>query len=310
MNEKQLEAFRAVMTGGSTVKAAEMLGISQPAVTRLISALEQSCQLKLFTRKRRRLQPTTEAISFFHEVQRLFIGFDKLKKVAEEIRNQNSAHLRIVCLPSFAFAMVPRIIRRFRDFYPGVSVSLQVQGTATFMKWVSSQQFNVGIAQITPTLPEVETEHFASVPGVCVLPPGHFLADREIIAAEDLRDLPFVSFARENSSRIMIDQAFQKQKVDRVVVMETEYAATACLAVQEGIGVSIVNPLVAHEFERNGLVIRPFDPALYFQTTLIYPARSAQSQLTSAFVALLKEERDRVLKTYGLKSIEPAPEIA
>ncbi|MCG8512349.1 MAG: LysR substrate-binding domain-containing protein [Rhodospirillales bacterium] len=304
MNQKQLEAFRAVMIGGSTVKAAEILGISQPAVTRLISALEQSCKLRLFTRKKRRLQPTTEAISFFHEVERLFVSFEKLKKTADEIRNQSSGHLRVVCLPSFAFGLVPRIIRSFREFYPSVTVSLQVQGSATFMKWVSSQQFNVGIAQVTPMVPDVETRSFATVPGVCVLPPGHFLAERPVITAEDLRDLPFVSFAYENSSRAMVDQHFQRRQVDRVIVMETHYAATVCQSVLEGIGVSIVNPLVARDYENNGLVIRRFEPSLLFQTTLIYPHRPAQSQLTTAFVSLLEEERNRILDRYELVSVD------
>lgn len=310
MNEKQLEAFRAVMIGGSTVKAAEMLKISQPAVTRLISALEESTQLLLFTRKKRRLQPTQEAISFYQEVQRSFIGFEKLRKAAEEIRNQNSGHLRIVCLPSFAMGLVPRMLRQFRTFYPNVSTALQVQGTATVIKWISSQQFNVGLVQSAPMIPEVTTERFADIPGVCVLPPGHFLADRSFIQPADLRDLPFISFTLENISRAHVDQAFERENVERSIVMETQYAATICVSVLEGLGVSVVNPLVAHDYERAGLIIRPFRPAAYFQAALIFPVRPAPSPLTTAFVELLREERDRILERYDLHDAGQANETA
>lgn len=296
MNEKQIEAFRAVMIGGSTIKAAQMLNVSQPAVTRLIAGLESSIKIKLFSREQRRLRPTTEAISFFNEVEHFFMGMKKLKRAAEDIRNSNSGHLRIVCLPSFAMGMIPKIIHRFRGIYPSVTISLQVQGSETMMKWFSSQQFNVGLGNQESQIPGVETELFADLCGVCVLPPGHFLAEKSVIRPRDLNGLPFVSSNFNSPAGIIVEKLFEQERVNRVIVMETLYASAICSSVLEGLGVSIINPLVAYDYENRGLVIKPFEPAIYFKTTIHYPIHPKRSQFAETFVTLLKERRDQIIE--------------
>ena len=236
MNERQIEAFRAVMTSGSTIKAAQMLSISQPAVTRLIAGLETSIQIQLFSREKRRLHPTMEAISFYNEVEHFFVGMQKLRRATEDIRNANSGHLRVVCLPSFAMGMIPKVIHRFREFYPSVTISLQVQGSETMMKWFSAQQFNIGLGNQESQIPGVETELFADLRGVCILPPRHFLAEKTVIRPKDLNGLPFVSSNFNSPAGIIVEQLFEQERVNRVIVMETLYAAAICSSVLEGMG--------------------------------------------------------------------------
>ena len=66
MNFKQLEAFLAFMTTGSTIEAAQRLGSSQPAVSRLLSQFESDLGVPLFVRRKGRLHPTAEALSLIH----------------------------------------------------------------------------------------------------------------------------------------------------------------------------------------------------------------------------------------------------
>jgi DNA-binding transcriptional LysR family regulator len=86
VNIRQLEAFRAVMIARSTTGAAELLDVSQPAVSRLIVQLEASLELTLFDRSSGRLAPTPEALLLHEEVERTVVSVDKIRELAREIK--------------------------------------------------------------------------------------------------------------------------------------------------------------------------------------------------------------------------------
>src|SRR5476649_2047572 len=83
LNPRQLEAFRKVMVTGSMTIAAEMLKISQPAVSRLIKDFEQTLQVRLFRREGNRLIPGAEARRLFSEVDRFYQGIERVERVAQ-----------------------------------------------------------------------------------------------------------------------------------------------------------------------------------------------------------------------------------
>src|SRR5580658_7912125 len=80
LTHRQVEAFRAVMLTGRVTAAAEMLRITQPAVTRLIRDLQTATHLRLFQRQGSRLLPTGEASALYLEVERSFVGLDRIRR--------------------------------------------------------------------------------------------------------------------------------------------------------------------------------------------------------------------------------------
>ena len=105
MRYRQLEAFRAVMRAGSVTQAAEMLNVSQPAVSRLIACLEQDVGFPLFRRRRGRLQPTPEADFLLGEVERAIANLDHVAQIADDIRKRRTGHLPN-CLVSMGEGML------------------------------------------------------------------------------------------------------------------------------------------------------------------------------------------------------------
>src|SRR4051812_19207609 len=87
MNLREIEAFRAVMLCGTASRAAEMLNISQPAITKALQALERSINFDLFERTKGRLVPTPEGQLFFREVEQSFVGLARLRTAAARIRD-------------------------------------------------------------------------------------------------------------------------------------------------------------------------------------------------------------------------------
>lgn len=283
------------MACGTTTRAAEILRISQPAVSRLLADLERSTKLKLFERGKGRIKPTAEGHAFHEEVQRAFIGLERLSFAAENIRSFAAGSLRIASLPVLGHAFLPRVIAAFCRAYPAISILLHVRSSEAVKDLLAAGQFDLGFAADEIDLAGVEARVFVDLEAVCLLPRDHQLAARGTLSPEDLADARFISLASEDAARARIDRLFEKAGIRRRIVVETQYSVTICHLVRQGVGVSLVNPLALEGLDRTGLVGVPFRPPVHFRTLMITPPDGRLSQVATAFIT----EADRQL-TAGL----------
>lgn len=290
MNFKQIEAFRAVMLSGSMTAAAESLHTSQPNISRLISQLERTTGLKLFERHGSRLQPTDEGAALFSDVERAFIGLQSIEDAAHNIRLGGSGRLRIAAVPSLSLTLLPRVIQRFRQQNPEVAISIHTNDSPAVARWTASQFCDLGLASyIGEETPGVTPQVLCNVPGVCVFPKGHRLEALSTVTPNDLKGEEFISLLHNDGSRTRIDRLFPETKGFRRMNLETPYAATICSLVGLGLGVSIVSPLVAQEYQHMGIVTRPFEPLIRFTTYLLLPSDRPHGLLTQRFAQLIGE---------------------
>lgn len=290
MNFKQVEAFRAVMLSGSMTAAAESLHTSQPNISRLIAQLERSSGFKLFERVAGRLLPTDEGAALFADVERAFIGLQSLQHSAHNIRRAGTGRLRIAAVPSLSLTVLPRVIQRFRQQNPDVAISIHTNESPMVAHWTASHFCDLGLASyIGDQTPGVRPELMCDVPGVCVFAKGHRLAALTAIGPEDLKDEEFVSLIHDDGTRARIDRVFAEPRDQRKLNVETPFAATICSLVALGLGVSIVNPMVALEYMHMGIEIRPFRPQISFPTYLLLPSDRPQTLLAQRFGVLINQ---------------------
>ncbi len=286
---RQLEAFRALMLGKTVTRAAEMLFISQPAVTRLISDLESAVGFSLFERRKKRLHPTPEAWALYNVVDRSFAGLDKISSMAQEIREFRAGSLSIATLPALGLGFLPSVISEFAADRPKVSLSLQIRSSQKVSELVSMQRVDVGFTEATDFDVGVEAELLLATHRVCVLPPGHHLASKNEIDASDLDGEPFVAAGGWQTSRSDIDRFFEKLNVKRKIQINTQLFASVGDFVLAGMGVSVIDPINAERFARLGVEVRPFTPAIKYNYYVTYPEDRPRSRLTKEFVNLLRE---------------------
>lgn len=290
MNLRQVEAFRAIMLRGSMTAAAQELRTSQPSISRLIAELEESIDLKLFTRNAGRIRPTDEGLSFYREVERSFLGLENLSQAARDIRAFGTGRLRIAAMPVMALGFIPRCIRLFKQRFPNVTISLQMGSDGTVTRWMSSYYCDIGfVANIVDT-PSIEQRHLYSVPGLCAIPPGHRLAERDVIVPEDLDGEPFISLSLEDGARARVDRIFERANIKRQLTLETPFGATICALVEQGLGIGIVNPIAADDYRRSGIAFRSFKPEVMFQGNALFPSHLRNNVLVDGFVTIVSEE--------------------
>ncbi len=290
INHRQLEAFQAVMESGTVTAAAERLYITQPAVTRLIQDLEHTVGFALFERRKGRLSATVEAQVLYEEVERSFTGLDKILQTAADIRTFNSGTLRIAALPALALGFLPRVIRRFSERHPNVSISLQIRSSTKVMEWIASQQFDIGFAAVQQSHPAVVQELLLEAPFVAIMPADHPLARKKRLEPKDFEGQDFISLRPELNTRGRIDEIFAAANVRRRTVIDTQLAAAVCKLVAEGGGLSLVEPVTAAEFMGQGIVARPFRDDLIFRYSLLRPLYRPLSMVTRTLVDLVRRE--------------------
>ncbi len=286
MRIRYLKALQAVMETGSVTEAGQRLLLTQPQVSRLIAMLEEELGFLLFSRENRRLTPTREGILFYKEANRILAGFDEVSRIADDIRMQKDAWLRIVTQPYLGASIVPRALSRFSVAHPQVRASLEVRPRADVGRWVSGQQFDLGIAALPMEAPAVTATPFARVRIVAAIPTGHPFAERKTLGFDDIVDEPFIALKPFTLLRQYIDDLCRRRNQRLTIQAEVSSVLSACQLVSGGIGLTLADPLLASGIP--GITLVPWEPDLTLTYGFLYPMSYAPSAITLQFCEDIK----------------------
>lgn len=294
MNLALLETFAAVMRSGSATRAAELLGVSQPAVSRALRRLEDTTGLKLFEREGRRIQATPEAQALYREVLEARAGLDRVRQAAARLKEVGTGALRVATSAAFGLHLMPRVIEAFLRDRPGVSVTLEVASSAVVRDLVAAGTYDLGVCADEVDRTGVVAEGLSETAGVIVLRADHPLAELPCIRPADLDGVAFAALAPEDRARRRFDSLLTRAGARPQIAVETAYAATVCEFALLGTGVGLTNWLAyaTGSFEARGLVARPFAPAITFRAMLLLPAGRGRSR----FVEELTEGLRRAVR--------------
>ena len=294
MKLRQLEAVRAVIAAGSTTRAAEMLGLTQSAVSRLITELERELALPLFDRRHGRLEITAEGKLFYRDAEKVLANMDQMIATARDIRSFQAGSIQLVAMPALAYGLVSPAVAEFAASHPKARISVDVIGQRREIgERIAAGMFDLGLATLPVEHEDIEPEHLFSVNGVCVMPPNHGLTAKATVKPEDLRGQPFVSVDVGTRQRHRVDELFENLKIRRHMAVEAKTAIMVCHLVASGAGISVVHPFVASALSGR-LAIRPFEAPIQFDYGMLFPLRHSRSGLVSAFVETLKVHAERI----------------
>ena len=300
MNIRGLSAFRAVMEFGTVTEAANRLHITQPAMSRLISTLEQDLGFKLFHRRRKRLFPTAEAEVFYRDAQRILAAVDEIPRLARDIRAHVGTRLRIVTMPRAAEGFVVPALCRFAEAYPRVHHTVEVQSRVDIERWVSRQQFDIGVGALPAVHEAIRTEELCRVPAMAVMASNHRLAARPVIPVEELVDEPMVASKPGTMLRRSMDEIMERAGAAPLIRTECGNGVVACQLAGAGVGITICDALTSQSFIGPDAVLVPIEPRFEMVFGVLYPAASRPETVTTAFTEILREIIAEKLAAIGL----------
>ncbi|CAA0092847.1 Octopine catabolism/uptake operon regulatory protein OccR [Starkeya nomas] len=280
INLRQVEAFRAVMLTGRMTAAAELMSVTQPAVSRLIRDFEDATRLRLFERRGNQISPTPEAVTLMREVERSFVGLDRIAFLAREIGRQAAGTLRIAAMPALGNGILPRFLARFLRDKPNLNASLSGLPSTAVIEAVAAGQADIGYADGPLDRPGfiIETHPIAAV---VAIPADHPLAAKELIEPQDLRNQRMISLEPGTVFAMRVEVALAG--VPRLSTLETRLSHTALSLVDEGAGIAIIDPTSASEFRGRNVAVRAFSVFIDAGFLAIRPEHRVTSALVEQF---------------------------
>lgn len=280
---KSLSCFRAVMDCGSVTGAAKQLGVTQPAVSRMLSQLETDIGFELFSRSKGKLVPTDTALTLFGEVDIALQSVDRVSQIAVNLKNHDYSELAIVSPPSFAERVVTRLIADFLGQFPHVRVSLDSRSIETAQDMVALRAVDCGFGRLPIEHPDIDYEALLSAGTVCVMRSTHPLAQKKRLSAASLAGQPLILLARGRVSRGVLNEAFRAASIRPNIRVETHTVSAACALARHDGGIAIVNEMLAAQYLGGTLVMRRFSPNIQHQYAFMTSANLPMTRVTRSF---------------------------
>jgi DNA-binding transcriptional LysR family regulator len=290
LNLRQLQTFVTVARLNSFTRAAQLLRLSQPALTKQVRQLEETLGVRLFDRNTRRVELTRIGKELAPVINQLLQEIEAVVVNTKELAAQTRGVVRIAALPSVSSMLLPKAIARFKERYPGISVVLKDVIAQRIVMLVKTEEVDFGIGILNVSDSEVQYSPLLTDRMIVVFQPGSALERKKQIGLKDLVGLPLVLMDPGTSVRKLVDQAFEAIGQIARPAFEATYMSTAAGMVKAGLGVTIL-PLSAIEMgELTGLRVRPLQrPALTREIGVIEKSGRSRAPAAESFLQTLRD---------------------
>ena len=281
METARLRAFVEAAGKGSIKAAADSLGYTPSAISQLVTALEKELGLTLFTRSQKGVSLTAEGEEIIPLVRTYLAREDEIYMLASELRGITTGHLRIATYPSVATTWLPEIVRRFKNDYPGIQISIMESIRSDIFSHFERNEADIAFLAYAEPMP-YEWIPLAEENVIAALPEDHELASAKSfpIAECEKNDFILGSWGRE----MEILDILERNDV-HPQIKYTTYDTPATLAmVRMGLGISFVNELSA-QFWNDHLVKMPLDPPQTITFGVALPDRDHMTGAARKFLS-------------------------
>ncbi|MGB4594018.1 MAG: selenium metabolism-associated LysR family transcriptional regulator [Coriobacteriia bacterium] len=294
MNVQQLRTFVTVVEHKSFSEAARTLGVSQPAVTMQVQALETDLGVTLLDRRYRKVDLTEAGRTLLPHARTVLADLESARQELESLSGSISGRLVVAASTTPGQYILPKILGSFLSRYPEVGVSLRVLDTTEVVETVEMGEAQLGMtgAEISGARVLFERLGHDNLEMVCL--PSHPLAQAENVALADLVDEPFIVRESGSGTRMVVEDMMRRAGVDPSelrIVMELGTNEAILSAVEGGMGLGVVSTFVAQKAIALGTAARvpvlgfPLERPLFLvrpRTTLTRAAEALVEHLKSA----------------------------
>ncbi|MET3356322.1 LysR family transcriptional regulator [Xanthobacter autotrophicus] len=237
---KQLRLVALAAASGSYAKAAQDMGLSPPAVTAQMKALEEDLGVPVFERVDGRLRPTAAGAELLAAQQRIAHALQEAERAIAALKSPDRGSV-VVGVVSTAKYFAPMALAAFRKRRPEIELKLMIGNREEIISGLMSLDFDVGIMGRPPAELEAETQILGDHPHVVIAPPEHRLIGRRL-SPTDLAREPLLVRERGSGTRILMERVFEEAGVAQpAIAMEIGSNETIKQAVMAGLGLSFIS---------------------------------------------------------------------
>ena len=235
----EIEAYLTVAERRSVSKAAEVLYVTQPALTTRIKKLERDLGVELFVRTPRGMRLTAEGRAFRGHAQRAVQELAQGRELLRELREGRVGELLLGAAPAISTYVLPLVLRRFQAAFPNVHLIVRTGHSEEILEMVLREQVQVGLVRELPH-PATTSRRLYEDEIVLVVHPAHRFAAERSIAVDELAGERLILFDRTSSYFVLTSAFFREAGVVPRGVMELDNVDATKKMVEQDLGIAFL----------------------------------------------------------------------
>lgn len=298
MNLNLLRTYIKVVETQNLSRTAEEFGLSQPAVTKQIQALEDLYGVLLLERSGRRLKTTEAGETLYHCAREVIKTMDKTDKAMEEVSESRKGSLYLGASTIPGQYILPAMIKQFKDKHPAISISMDIADTEKIFAKVTDRELDIGIIGGWMNSRKIEGFEWLTDELMLIVPANHKLREFSKIRIEELTGERWIFREKGSGTQKAIDELLSNngiKKEDLNVYIEAGSTEAVIASVESEMGISIISGWATRAIDstRKIKTIRLDDRNAVRHFYVIYPKQKTRRRSVNNFIEYLKKHNDK-----------------
>jgi DNA-binding transcriptional LysR family regulator len=244
---QQLRILKAVATEKSFTKAAALLYLSQPSLSKQIKILEKNLDILLINRQNSKISLTENGRVFLQYSERILALCEESCRALIDLKNGERGNLNIGASQTIGIYLLPKVLALFAQSYPQIDLKVQINSTRIIAKNVINREIDLAVVggEIPENLKKKLTiENFLEDEFILIIPKSHPFATRKQITKDDLYHLNFIALNDTSTIRKFIDNILIQNQIKTnqlKIIMQFNSIEGIKTAVSLGLGAAFVS---------------------------------------------------------------------
>lgn len=297
-NLSQYRIFYAVAKAGNISRAAKELYISQPAISKSISKLEDSLNTVLFTRNSRGVQLTDEGQVLFEHTRDAFEELAKGEQELKRIREFNMGHIRIGVSNTLCRFIMVKYLKGFIEQYPHIKITIESQPTTQTLSMLEQQRIDIGLVVEQKSAKSMNFIPVMDIEDIFVATPSYLenLKLREGADTDVFQSGNLMLLDKNNITRHYIDDYMSVNEIVANNLLEVTTMDLLIEFARIGLGIGcVIKEFVKEDLDSGRLTQLKLDTPIHKRTVGFLWQSSRTSKALDTFIRFCKEQNSQNL---------------
>ncbi|HHW43907.1 LysR family transcriptional regulator [Desulfofundulus thermobenzoicus] len=293
--DHQLKVFVTVAEKKNFSRAAEVLNLTQPAISQHIHALEEYYRARLFDRSNKKVELTQAGAILYAYAQKILTLHQEAERAVTDLIELVTGKIVVGASMTIGEYVLPRLLGAYARKYPEVELAMTIGNTAIVFEQTLEGTIDIGLVEGPVEHAHLQVEPFLTDEMVLIVPPDHFLASKPVATAEDLSRCTIILREEGSGTRLAAENALRQLNTRPARILQLGSTQAIKEAVEAGLGISFLSRWAIRKELALGTVkpVRLKDTTITREFKIIRNQTRFQSRASDEFINFIT--RDKVI---------------
>lgn len=286
MNLKRLNYFCQLVNVGNFTRAADQIGIAQPALSISIQKLEEELGVKLINRAEKKSLLTAEGQVLYKSATKLLAQANQVELELQEMKDLSRGSIRLGVSAMMGSYYFPKVLTAFKKQYPNIKIKLVDQGTSTLEKMLIKGELDIALVRSDRENPQLRYAGIIEEEIVAGMSSSHRLATNKSLTLEEFCREPLVLFHEDYFLREAVSQYSKQKQLSLDIRMETNLIELLKSLVKNQVGITTCLSMILRDEAE--MIAVSFEPKIELRLGLAWKHNHYLSEASKEFIRYLE----------------------